>query len=1294
MKKSFFAYILFLGLLSILLLLRLLSLSFPREGSGRSDVIHLDAFHDLGNILEIYPDGKDYFLKPFSGSIRINEEPVKTTVMVKNNDVISVEDKKFVFRRIPGESHYRKVFQRPLNEILPSENLEIYLGGWLSDRNNRLLSKEKDRRLLKKLAVEIAPEILRKLVPPGTVFQGKLLVISRCNLMVPEAVISPEEKKEPIQVVSPQLKIVRQRSFHRTPVAAGTPVGVRSGDIIHFVGNSGNGTCLSVKFDFQRVKAKVFVGERGNEKLVPRDITYVIISYQDRDQGGENRKPYLVYLKSFVSGQYYYLDNSKSNLFLGSKGLFRFSISPGQLIGRRYIPESVYEGGIMDMKELLDRDLVYRRLGQFHPVDIGFIQNFKNLCQKGSSAVQTYLKRNHIEWRHFSGLPDMRRFAGQSEKILTKMDRKGVWSRFCRAVEDVNNRFIMKGVGIGGKNIPSCQVYYRIDGVSWLKARPWENDIPLLDGIEKFYWGDLINGNHNIQFRFDFSRAPRTIRLISVGGYAYGFDGERYVKRDFLDGIQDIDFKPGNRRLYVRIHDYDRFNREISQAGLQVKVNLKGSGSEFGEVQSDETWQSSIDLLNWVPAKINRLSLTRQQGLEKIKSIWYAESWDPFFRGYKNRYFRKTFRLGFVPKRVFWKIHTTGAYILWVNNRMVGDEYEFLRAMAKGKNTLMVMVSKKGYQKNKTGEPLFSIRNNRLVLTSGLSRQTGWVRGRKNPGPVILDRKRRVLGFNCVINGRQNRFYSAAASGELNSITGSNPLHSWGLEQIFGQPPAGMNIDEIQLTIDLDWQKIAVDNISKILEENKKREMANPRYQQLAARLSQAFMDLTRVRAELAESSQENIQRSMENVIEIQERIDHLGSELNKIKNYFYEASVIILDSRGRILVAAVFPFDETGMKTLNDEIKTPYRAYETPGLNRAWKWKYNPGSTAKILDSISFLYSASLGKGPANQHLFPFMRKLLNPLEGFGAFPRKDLKGSRMLNGKQLLFHLQNFRGHDIPAGFCTLEQALIHSYNTYFGYVSLHNHRMLTDDSALFKNDRYFIAKSNIPMSLAYREFPLLEFAERLGLNRQIDLLENLNETPVSDALRRRPYDAFFAVPSVFPVNAYSPSDIAYMSVGQSDFQLTTLQNAMIASTILNRGYLFAPSIVESLKIREKSRRKIVLKPDPDKNKRRIFIANIADTIRDALKKVVDQGTAAGVFNPELRRGRIFYAKTGTAETKFYPDNSLFIGFVEFRNAEKIVFSITVPRSGTGAAVAGRLLARIINDIILLENKNKRGL
>jgi cell division protein FtsI/penicillin-binding protein 2/cell division protein FtsW (lipid II flippase) len=537
--------------------------------------------------------------------------------------------------------------------------------------------------------------------------------------------------------------------------------------------------------------------------------------------------------------------------------------------------------------------------------------------------------------------------------------------------------------------------------------------------------------------------------------------------------------------------------------------------------------------------------------------------------------------------------------------------------------------------------------------------------------PAIVDTRRNILAFTSEINGRHRRFYSTEVPPDLLYLLGAKSQETWGLEQIFSRLYRTGRIDSIRLTLDLEWQKIAQAAMRDILIENRDKELNNPVYRKLLKEREAVELQLTRHRESAAAEQEKN----HEAILNLENRLKEIDAQIDLEKNRLYEAAVVLMSPGGQIRTAASYPFDEETLKELNPEISAPYLRDVNPHLNRAWKWKYNPGSTAKILDSMAFLHA---------RDRFPYLNWLLGGGSAFNYFPRTDLKWSQMLNGKELNFHLRNFQGHDVPPGYCSLTEALTHSYNTYFAYLALHASKVLTIDSQAYPNRWIFTRKSSIPVRRMYREYPILEMAERLMMNRKIDLLANFRDTGLHTALRRMPNDAFTAIRSVYPVNAYTVADVAHYAIGQGDFQITALQNAMVASVILNGGELYFPSLIQSVTLQEADNRPgRILAPDPGKSKIRLISPDAAREIKKGMREVVVRGTAWGVFG-ELVRDHEFYAKTGTAETGIYKDNALFVGFVKFKNDTHLIFSVIVPRSGLGARIAGKLTARIIKDII----------
>ncbi|MGE5339882.1 MAG: penicillin-binding transpeptidase domain-containing protein [Candidatus Omnitrophota bacterium] len=536
------------------------------------------------------------------------------------------------------------------------------------------------------------------------------------------------------------------------------------------------------------------------------------------------------------------------------------------------------------------------------------------------------------------------------------------------------------------------------------------------------------------------------------------------------------------------------------------------------------------------------------------------------------------------------------------------------------------------------------------------------------------DAEGRLLVFRSEVNGEPHRFLIDGIPQDIRSILGiknqddDSAGEIWGVDQIFSRLYKKGNLSDIRLTLNVEWQKIVWDAMKQQLESDREVEENSWLYRDLKQQLANQEARYSQTRD-----------------AKIQEKIRKTKAEIDKVKNRLYEATVVLMDPQGRILTAASYPYDEATLNALNPEIHPPYRRDTHPYLNRAWKWKYNPGSTAKILDAITFIDT---------KDRFPYLKSLLTPGSAYQRVPRYNLEGGEMLNGKEIPLSLVNFDGHTLPEGFCTLTGALTWSYNTYFTYLALHTNTVLTLDSTVYASPRAFISKSGVPVKKIYDDFPILEYAERLFMNRQINLLENFSDTPIHSALQRMPNDALMSIESVYPINAYTPANIAHYSIGQGDFQLTALENALISSTVLNNGVLYHPFIVEAVTVREgNDPRQPIYKtvtPDPEKRKIRVYSEAAATEIKEAMRQVVARGTAVGIFGD--LNDCVVYAKTGTAETGVSKDNAVFTGFVKFNKSNKhLVFSVIVPRSGLGADIAGRLTSKIIRGIMDYERKKK---
>lgn len=1285
MKNSFKIFSVIVGLLVILIILRLNSISYPGDIAGNSVIIYLEEFHGYGGLFDIHYKNGRFLLKPFTGNIKLKGSPALKTVEIGDNDLITVETRKFLFNVFPRAATYKEVFRRPLRGIFPTPASKAkFIGGWTTTdgKRERILSRENDRELLKRLLVEIGAAELKKIMIDENTFDGKLLELKP----------SESDPFAALRARSPHIPIGMIRKWRERRIKKNTPFDIRGGDILKIpYRQSQPGKGLFIKFDFTRVRAVDYLAISYKEKVRPS---------RPGEQGGRE----IAFLKSLDTGLSFNINKDKKNAFIGGSGLFSFTLHPGQLLDKLYIPGNIPEGGVTDIKELLDRRLYYRQGSRFFPVTREFLRRLKKaLGKKSKEEIPVYFEKNKITWREFDDYDEFKDFSKTAAALIKKMENKGIYRTFSREIAKLNDTHRILGIGLGVEKRHIEKVYYKIPGHTWLNANQvWENT-PIVGGIGTFYWGGMIKeGDEPVVFKIRLKKHLPSLRLVAAADYGYSPDGKNYKKKNFFDGVQTLALAPGKKELFIKVWNLKSFNRAAASTNFQAEFILKNPPGESVRLVTDHTWEASVNTVHWAAALVNPSYGRPEPSAPHLDSLWYYEQWNPLYRGIKSRYFRKKFRLKEIPASVSWKIFASGNYILRVNRRVIRTEEDFIKALKKGANRVTVMVSRKGYRKYFNSRRMFTLRDHRILLKQKQVFRASFRKAREVQRPFISDINNTPLAYSSTINGKTRRFYTPGVQTELLSFFGDYARGTWGLEQIFSKPPRENKDEEkitgLQLTLNREWQTIALETMKKMLHANREKELNNPEYKKLKIELAAAEKQLQEKRRQLSTAggsdgapAQELL---MQAIIALQNKIEDLKEQIAKIKNYFYEASVVLMGPKGEIFTAASYPYDDETMKALNPAISQPYRPGENPYFNRAWKWKYNPGSTVKILDAVSFLYSRDR-KDERGRYLFPYLRRLLTRRSSFKNFPRLDLKKSTMLNGREIPFHLRNFQGIVIPGEFCTLQEALAHSYNTYFSYLALHNNRMLTVDSRVYdfeeEREKYktrFISRANIPISRTYREYPLLQFAEKLFMNRKIDLLHNLKQTAAAVQLARLPNDAFMAVPSHFPVNAYTSANVAHYSIGQGNFQLTALQNALIVSTILNRGILYHPSIIKSAVLTDPGKDENLVVFDPEGDKTRVFPAAVAGQIKEAMKEVVNIGSARGLFL-ELKGDRQFYAKTGTAETELYKDNSLFTGFVIFRDGTPLIFSVIVPRSGLGARVAGKLTEEFLSAIIAHEDK-----
>ena len=694
--------------IAVFILFRLYSVSYPKDIEEKTDIVYLESFHDYGSLFKLDLRDNVFYLTPLVDHLKVRGIETIDEVDIHNGDLIAIDDHRFQFKVYPTEYTYKEIFCRPLQWLFPAPGIVKYIGGWLTDDRQKIRSQKAHGELLKKTIVEISPEVFKRLA----LVSGAVLELRRDR-------VTHRVKVSPLMGSA-----VRLRDLEEKTVEKGTFIAAAAGDIFK-VGSAvpGESEVIFLKFDYRKVE--------GANNLV--------VSYR-RKEGFPlpfSRRPEAAVLKSLESGITYDIDLLKETLFMGKLGLFSFNIRPGDLIKKLYIPDKIPQGRVVDLRELLDRDMYYRLNKNYFPVNTWFLNNVEKHFKKGKGDFLYYLENAGIKWREFKDYPSFQSYTVKASTLIRKMQNKGIYQLFAKEIE---------------------------------------------------------------------------------------------------------------------------------------RLNRKG---------------------------------TREEELAKI----------------------------------------------------------------------------------------FQVQNNRIYLRQKQAQRPTFKRVEMPQRPVIFDVEGNILAFSSQVNGENGRFYSLDVPPDLLHLLGSKSNETWGLEQIFSPLYRENRVQDIRLNVNLEWQKIALTSMEKILVENRETELNNPVYIQLQK-------EREKLELRVAQSGKNS---DPQWVI----RLKEIRAAINLEKNRFYEAAVVLMDDRGRILTAASYPYDEETLLRLNPGVSRPYVRDINPHLNRTWKWKYNPGSTAKILDSIAFLSS---------RDRFNYLRWLLGSGSAASGFPRSDLKGSYMLNGKEIVFQLRNFREHDVP--------------------------------------------------------------------------------------------------------------------------------------------------------------------------------------------------------------------------------------------------------------------------------------
>lgn len=325
-------------------------------------------------------------------------------------------------------------------------------------------------------------------------------------------------------------------------------------------------------------------------------------------------------------------------------------------------------------------------------------------------------------------------------------------------------------------------------------------------------------------------------------------------------------------------------------------------------------------------------------------------------------------------------------------------------------------------------------------------------------------------------------------------------------------------------------------------------------------------------------------------------------------------AAVVIDVKTGDVLASASYPTYD--MSTFNEDYQSLLENTSKPLLNRAVSGLYSPGSTFKPLTAIAALQSGNVG---------------LNELiEDLGIYKYYDdyqpvcwiWSSAHTTHGKQ------------------NVSQALENSCNYFFYEVG---RRMGIDT--------------------------LDEYAAKFGLGEitGIELEEETSGHMASPEYKKE------IITNVTSQDWYG-GDTLQAAIGQSYSLFTPVQLANYTATIANGGTRFKVNLIKS--IRSSTDGSVVKEFLPVIEDELDIDDEILDAVKDGMKKVADEGTAAELFvdYPVAIGG-----KTGTAQLGTGSNNAVFIAFAPFEDPEIAV--AVVLEHGVSGTNAGYVAKDIFN-------------
>ncbi|HLP61654.1 MAG TPA: FtsW/RodA/SpoVE family cell cycle protein, partial [Candidatus Deferrimicrobium sp.] len=419
-KRSSYAFLIFcliVMLFACAILLRLYSISYPKDVEEKTDIVYLESLHKYSSVFKLRLRNKQFQLIPQAIGLQVEGKDIGGATYIQNGDIISVGDKRFQFKVYPGEYIYKEIFCRPLSNVFPGPVSVKYISGWSGVNRQLLFNNDIDLEIFKKTIVEIAPEELNDAQKVGVekiVLDGPVLELSR--------------KSGTLQVRPLAFEVLRIRDLNEKKVAKDSFTPILAGDILKIHPS------LYLKFDYRH--------EEGEQCLV--------ISYRHEQKYPIMPEPEAAILKSLDTGITYDINLGTETLFMGKHGLFSFNLDLSELMEKLYIPNKVPQGRVVDLKELLDYKMYYRKGDFFFPVTREYLENVAPYIKKGREVLQQFFVKNNIKWRNFKNYPEFETYASDAERLLRKMETKGIYKSFSEEIDKLNSKSVNKPVNKPG----------------------------------------------------------------------------------------------------------------------------------------------------------------------------------------------------------------------------------------------------------------------------------------------------------------------------------------------------------------------------------------------------------------------------------------------------------------------------------------------------------------------------------------------------------------------------------------------------------------------------------------------------------------------------------------------------------------------------------------------------------------------------------------------------------------------------------------------------------------------------